>query len=115
MQQPHDLLMRHEANFSVSIDPAWGLLVDRRDRVWQTTKGNQKNMPVSLIRSGSRCSDPGLPSIPISFPPSYADGRELGDTGCRGAKDDEALGGGRLLDFVTVPLDRRGSDRSFRC
>ena len=72
-------------------------------------------MPVSLIRSGSRCSDTDLPSIPVPFPPSYADGRELGDTGCRGAKDDEPIGGGRLLDFVTAPLDRRGSERSFRC
>ena len=68
-------------------------------------------MPVSLIRSGSRCSDTDLPSIPVSFPPSYADGRELGDTGCRGQNESDAL----ILDLVTEPMDARGSDRSFRC
>ena len=72
-------------------------------------------MPVSLIRSGSRCSDPNFPSLCVSFPPSYADGRELGDTGCRGDREGDRVGVGRPLDFVTAPLDRRGMERSFRC
>ncbi len=60
---------------------------------------------------GSRCSKPQFPSIPLSFPPSFADGRELGDTGCRGQNGREAL----ILDFVTEPMDARASDWSFRC
>ncbi len=60
---------------------------------------------------GSRCPKPQYPSNPISFPPSFADGRELNDTGCRGQNGMDAL----ILDFVTEPMDARGSDRSFRC
>ena len=81
----------------------------------KSTYSRESNMPVSLIRSGSRCSDPDFPSFSISFPPSYADGRELGDTGCRGGKDNEHIGDGRLVDFVAAPLDPRGTDRRFRC
>ena len=65
----------------------------------------------AAICSGSRCPKPQFPSILFSFPPSFADGRELGDTGCRGQNGMEAY----ILDFVTEPMDTRGSDRSFRC
>jgi hypothetical protein len=61
-------------------------------------------------RPGSRCSTPQFPFIPYSIPPSFAVGRELGDTGCRG-QDRSAL----ILDLVTEPTDANGSDRSFRC
>ncbi len=60
---------------------------------------------------GSRCPNPEFPSIPFTFPPSFADGRELGDAGCRGLD----VTGGHILDFVTEPLDTRGQERSFRC
>ena len=60
---------------------------------------------------GGRCSKPQVPSNPFSFPPSIAVGRELGDTGRRGQDETDAL----ILDFVTEPMDARGSDRSFRC
>jgi hypothetical protein len=63
------------------------------------------------ISPGSRCPQPQFPSIPLSLPPSFADGRELGDTGCRGQNGVDAP----ILDFVTEPMDARGSDRSFRC
>ncbi len=72
-------------------------------------------MRVVPSSSGSRCSNPNFPSIPISFPPSFADGRELGDAGCRGAGDCGEAGAGHVLDFVTAPLDGRGTERSFRC
>jgi len=65
----------------------------------------------SASLSGSRCPNPDFPSIPFSFPPSFADGREIGDAGCRGLD----LIGGHILDFVTEPLDPRGLERSFRC
>jgi hypothetical protein len=65
----------------------------------------------AAICSGSRCPKPQFPSILFSFPPSFADGRELGDTGCRGQNGTEA----HVLDFITEPMDTRGSDRSFRC
>jgi len=60
---------------------------------------------------GSRCTKPQLPSIPAFFPPTIADGRKLGDTGCRGFDGKEGV----VFDFVTEPLDAGGSDRSFRC
>jgi len=60
---------------------------------------------------GSRWFKPQFPSIRFSSPPSFADGRELGDTGCRGQNGAEA----DVLDFITEPMDTRGSDRSFRC
>ncbi len=70
-------------------------------------------MRVVPSSSGSRCSNPNFPSIPISFPPSFADGRELGDTGCRGQQQDDRQN--MILDFVTEPMDARDSDWSFRC
>jgi hypothetical protein len=60
---------------------------------------------------GSRWTQPQFPSIPYAFPPSFADGRELGDTGCRGRILREEL----ILDLVTEPMDARGSDWSFKC
>jgi len=60
---------------------------------------------------GSRWSKPQFPPIPFSSPPSFADGRELGDTGCRGQNGTDAL----ILDLVTEPMDASGSDRSLRC
>ncbi len=60
---------------------------------------------------GSRCTQLQFPSIPQSFPSTFADGREFGDTGCRGQSGTEFL----ILDFVTEPTDAQGSDRSFRC
>src|SRR3989338_3239622 len=74
-----------------------------------------KKMLLAPSRSGSRCSTPHFPSIPFSFPPSLADGRELGDTGCRGTCECGAGGAGRLVDLVTAPLDGEGTERSFRC
>jgi len=61
--------------------------------------------------SGSRCPKPEFPSIPFLFSPSFADGREPGDAGCRGLD----VSGRNLLDFVTEPLDAQGTERSFRC
>jgi len=60
---------------------------------------------------GGRCPQLQFPSIPFSIPASFADGRELGDTGCRGRNGADVL----ILDLVTEPTDARGSDRSFRC
>ena len=62
-------------------------------------------------RPGSRCTQPQFPTIPISIPPSFAVGRELGDTGCRGKDRSDA----KVIDFVTEPTNVSGSDRSFRC
>jgi len=68
-------------------------------------------MLISASLPGSRCPNPNFPSIPSSFPPSFADGRELGDAGCRGLD----VAGRHILDFVTEPLDAHGIERSFRC
>jgi len=68
-------------------------------------------MLMSASLPGSRCPNHNFPSIPLSFPPSFADGRELGDTGCRGLD----VTGGPIRDFVTEPLDTQGAERSFRC
>jgi len=68
-------------------------------------------MLISIGLSGSRCPKPEFPSIPLLFSPSFADGREPGDTGCRGLD----AGVKHLLDFVTEPLDAQGMERSFRC
>ncbi len=68
-------------------------------------------MLMSTVFSGSPCPKPDFPSIPFLFSPSFADGREPGNAGCRGFE----LAGRRLLDFVTEPLDAQGLERSFRC
>jgi hypothetical protein len=61
---------------------------------------------------GSRCETPHFPLVPV-LPPSLAvNGRELGDTGCRG---DRAAHHDQIIDFVTVPPDAAGSRESFRC
>jgi hypothetical protein len=69
------------------------------------------NAPIS---PGSRWTQPLFPlfpSIPFPISPSFADGREHGDTGCRGRNESDTS----ILDFVTQPMDSSGSERSFRC
>ena len=66
---------------------------------------NAQNYP------GGRCTQPQFPLISFSIPPAFADGREHGDTGCRGGSESHA----QVLDLVTEPLDSSGGDRSFRC
>ena len=90
---------------------ARGLLIQVPLLVSTTELIQDIEMLNAAICSGSRCPKPQFPSILFSFPPSFANGRELGDTGCRGQNGMEA----NVLDFVTEPMDTRGSDRSFRC